>query len=81
MFQQELVRLIACKDWQSLPDLLKGTKDRLKCLNSMGETEEFAHEAIDIDGGVMSNLTELETMTRKEIEGRAPPLSTRMSPL
>ena len=72
---------MAYKDWQVLPDLLKATKERLQNLSSMGETAEFPHEAVDIDGGVMSNLTELETMARNEIKGKAALLSTHMSPL
>ncbi|KAL1959884.1 hypothetical protein VTO42DRAFT_1029 [Malbranchea cinnamomea] len=52
---------------QSLPDLLKRTRERLQRLKSIVDAQEFAHDAVKVEESFIKNLTELENMTRKEI--------------
>ncbi|EFQ97440.1 ubiquitin carboxyl-terminal hydrolase 2 [Nannizzia gypsea CBS 118893] len=52
---------------ESLPDLFQDARDKVKDLISMKDDPEMADDALDIDEGVMTQLSNLEIMTRKEL--------------
>ncbi|KAM5479979.1 ubiquitin-specific protease ubp2 [Microsporum audouinii] len=53
--------------WTSLPDLFQDANDKIKDLALMGDDPEMADEAVEINEQITTHLSNLETMSRKEL--------------
>ncbi|KAK2737240.1 ubiquitin-specific protease ubp2 [Myotisia sp. PD_48] len=59
--------LVSNKNWASLPDLFKDTRNKIEDLISMKDNAETIDEAIDIDDSVVDTLSKLEKISKDEI--------------
>ncbi|KAF3897601.1 Ubiquitin carboxyl-terminal hydrolase [Trichophyton interdigitale] len=52
---------------ESLPDLFQDARDKIQDLMLMKDDPEMGDDALDIDEGILTHLSNLEVMTRKEL--------------
>ncbi|EGE00791.1 hypothetical protein TESG_08084 [Trichophyton tonsurans CBS 112818] len=52
---------------ESLPDLFQDVRDKIQDLMLMKDDPEMGDDALDIDEGILTHLSNLEVMTRKEL--------------